>query len=50
MMINQRNSICKACSDEIVVEDLNCTIFFVTDAASLSRNVDFDISLSSRTF
>ncbi len=49
-MINQRDSICKACNDEIVAKNLNCTIFFVTDAAFFSRDVDFNNSLFSRTF
>jgi hypothetical protein len=50
MMINQRNNICKTCNDEIVVENLNCTIFFVTDAAFFPRNADFDTSFFSRFF
>ncbi len=49
-MINQRDNICKTCNDEIVVEDLICTIFFTTKAAFFSRDVDFDNSLFATVF
>jgi hypothetical protein len=39
-MINQRNNICKACKNDIVVENLNCSIFSATKAASFSCDVD----------
>jgi hypothetical protein len=45
IMINQRNSICNAYKNEIVTKNLSCTIFFMTDAAFLSWDVDSDNSL-----
>ncbi len=49
-MINQRDNICKACKDEIVVEDLNYTIFSATETASFSFVVDSNNSFFAEIF
>jgi hypothetical protein len=49
-MINQRNNICNICKDEIVAKNLSCTIFFMTDAASFSCDVDSNNSLFAKAF
>ncbi len=48
MMINQRNNICRACKDVIVVEDLNCSNSFEANAVSFWWNDDFDNFLFAR--
>ncbi len=50
IIINQRNNICKTCKNDIVVEDLNYSIFSATEAASFSCIVDSNNSLFAETF
>ncbi len=47
-MINQRNNICRACKDVIVVDDLNCSSSFETNVVFFWWDDDLDKSFFAR--